>query len=272
MHRVLIIVVLCALAGGVSLAQQPSGSRAFEVASIKPTVDAPTPNWRSRFQPTSYIASNIPVRELIKIAYELRVDAQVRSGPDWIDSARFDVQASSASQATSAEMRIMLRGVLADRFKLRARPGQQELPVYALVKARSDGRLGTALKPIGEKDCAPAATQPTPGQFGCGSVMFSADSMIVGGVSMARFAELLPGTSGFTGIDRLVIDRTSLPGLYAFDVKFLQLTLPGLRQSDSPDLVAFPTALQEQLGLKLEPTRAPVEVLVIDSVERPTPD
>jgi len=271
MHRALIIGVLCALGGGEGTAQQPSAP-AFEAASIKPTVNAPTPNWRSRFQPTSYTASNIPVRELIKIAYEVRVDAQVQGGPDWIDSARFDVQASSASQATPAEMRIMLRGVLANRFKLRARPEQQELPVYALVKARSDGRLGTALKPIGEKDCAPAATPPTSGQRPCGSVAFSADSMMVSGVSMARLAELLPGTNGFTGIDRLVIDRTSLSGLYAFDVKFLQPTLPGLRQSDSPDLAAFPTALQEQLGLKLEPTRAQVEVLVIESVERPTPD
>ena len=87
---------------------------------------------------------------------------------------------------------------------------------------------------------------------------------------MARFAELV--TIPYTGLDRIVIDRTSLSGLFAFDVKFLQPKLPGLRQSDSPDLAAFPTALQEQLGLKLEPTRAPVEVLVIDSVERPTPN
>ena len=270
-RMILTVAALCALSVS-GTAQQPSGSPAFEVASIKPTADAPRPNWRSRFQPTSYTASNIPVRELIKIAYELRVDAQVRGGPDWTNSARFDVQASAASQATPTEIRIMLRGVLADRFKLRARPDQQELPVYALVKARSDGRLGTALKPIGEKDCAPAATPPTPGQLVCGSVMFSADSMIVGGVSMARLAELLPGTSGFTGIDRLVIDRTSLSGVYAFEVKYSPPKLPGLAQSDSPDLAAFPTALQEQLGLKLEPARAPVEVLVIDSIEQPTPD
>ena len=93
------------------------------------------------------------------------------------------------------------------------------------------------------------------------------------GIAMSRLAAVLATSRNFTGVDRLVVDRTALDGLYAIDVSYTQPESPGLRKPDTQEILAeFPTAIREQLGLRLESTRAPVDAIVVHRIERPTPN
>jgi uncharacterized protein (TIGR03435 family) len=151
----------------------------------------------------------------------------------------------------------MMRRVLEDRFSLRVTREMREWPVYLLIKANRDGRLGSGLKPS-TLDCP----TPAPGMRGPCTARITQDS--IEGVGADWVTLNLPLQ---LGLDRPVIDQTGLAG--RFDVK-LEWALDPL--TSSGDRVQVFTAVTEQLGLKLEPARAPIEVLVIDSVERPTPD
>jgi uncharacterized protein (TIGR03435 family) len=246
---------------------------AFEAASVKVDVTAETPFGRTRFQPGTFQASYVTARQLVKAAYSLTVDQQMVGGPDWMDSARFDIQAKTL-ETNTAQMRLMLQRLLIERFRLAARSEKAELPVFALTMARDDGRLGARLKSLGDV-CQPPSPQAAPGvdQLPCDQAPFGGGFLLARGISIARFAQILSGSSSYTGIDRLVVDRTSLHGLYAIDVRFTQPEAQGLRKQDTADVLPeFPTAIREQLGLKLEPTRAPVDAIVIERIERPTPN
>ena len=175
---------------------------------------------------------------------------------------------------------MMLRTLLADRFKLVMHKETKELPIFELVVARQDGKLGPQLRPAAV-DCAaraaaaargekpPPASSGPPGPGSCG-ISMNPVSVSGGGATMEMLAGILEGPS-----QRLVIDRTGLTGNWDFAVKYTpersQLP-PGVEPPvpidwNGPSLF---TAIEEQLGLKLRPSRGPVEVLVIDSVERPT--
>ncbi len=247
---------------------------AFEAVSIRPNPNADPPLFRSRFQPGSYQATYATARDLIRVAYGLALPEQVRGGPDWFEKERFEIQAT-APGATTARMRLMLQQLLIERFKMSGRSEKAELPAFALMLARDDRRLGAGLKPLGET-CPEAAPSSAGAQFGvdllpCGQVMF-AERYMARGISMARLAELMTGSAQM-GVDRLVIDRTGLGGLYTIDFRFTPREVMGLRKPDTQDTVAeFPTAIREQLGLRLEPTRAPVDTIVVERIERPTPN
>jgi len=167
--------------------------------------------------------------------------------------------------------------MLADRFTLAAHWEKRELPVYALTKARADGQLGAGLTLKSDADCAalkrdgpppmpqpgvPAAPPP------CGAVQFGPGQLVASGTPMDLFAITLTNVPVVTGIDRMVVDRTGLKGNYAFTLRFAPAGSPNA-DLDRPELF---TALREQLGLKLDATQAPIEVLVIDSVEKPMPN
>jgi uncharacterized protein (TIGR03435 family) len=246
---------------------------AFEAASVKVDVNADPPIGRTRFQPGTFQASYVTARQLVKAAYSLSVDQQIVGGPDWIDSAWFDVQAKTP-ETNTAQMRLMLQRLLIERFRLVARSEQRELPVFALSTARDDGRLGAGLKSLGDA-CQPPSPQPASlvDTLPCDQGLLTGPSFQARSMSMSRFAQLLSGSSSTTGIDRLVVDRTSVRGLYAIEVRFTQPEAQGLRKPDTADVLPeFPTAIREQLGLKLEPTRAPVDAIVIERIERPTPN
>jgi uncharacterized protein (TIGR03435 family) len=156
----------------------------------------------------------------------------------------------------------MLQALLTDRFQLKFHRETKELPVYALVLARRDGKLGPNLTPSKEGSCAdrnlPSASQSS-GPFcggGGGRGKISGLGMLIGGV-----ADVLSRM-----LDRTVIDKTLLTGRFDFQVQFT----PDDRQASDSQNPSLFTALQEQLGLKLESQKGPVEIFVIDGAQKPT--
>ena len=199
---------------------------------------------------------------------------RVIGAPSWTDSERYDVIAKGKSGATPAEQQQMWRALLAERMKLTAHYEARERPSYNLVFARSDRKLGSGLKPS-TLDCTQPAqpASPPPGTdprtFAlnrCNSFWIERDgSMSSGGVSMANLARMLAPTAG-----RPVIDRTGLEGLFAVTIRYQRIQ-PRADAPPSPDdPPSVFTAVQEHLGLKLEPDKTQAQVLVIDSIERPS--
>jgi bla regulator protein blaR1 len=283
-----------AVAGPVALgAVHASGRRAgqpqradmsFEVASIKPNTSG---DLRTSLQASPggrFTATNLPLRALVLYAWQRQM-FEVAGGPDWFTSDRFDVLAKAEQNAAPVgEIRGMLRTLLKERFKLRVHEETRELPLYELQLARTDGRFGPRLRKSAancdgvEPQGRPIdpGTPPTCGFVGPapGTVVSSGKgSMAFRGVTMANFAR-------FWGpaLRRMVVDRTGLTGY--FDGEFDPTAEfgpppppPGV--PDPWDRASFPTVftvLREQLGLKLESSKGPVNVLVIDYAEKPTPN
>ena len=242
--------VLAWLAAHTVAAQTPSP--AFEVASVKANSSGQAvmrltaPPGTGRFD-----ATNISARILILNAYGLR-DVQLAGAPAWTESERFDVAGRTAASATRDEISAMVRTLLADRFRLRTHRETREMPTYALVAATADKRLGPGLK----TSTAETRTNISP-------TSIKAVSM-----TMARLALSLSAVVG-----RVVTDETGLQDAYDLELTFAREgpLPPGAPPAD-PDAPSIFTALREQLGLRLEGRRGPVEVLVVDGIERPTPD
>ncbi|MGH9242109.1 MAG: M56 family metallopeptidase [Vicinamibacterales bacterium] len=269
-------------------AQQPPP--AFETASVKPNKSGEEQRY-IQIDPsgTNLKVVNMQLRQLITWAYQIQ-SFQLEGGPDWIAADRFDILAKPerAVPATGAffdgqnPLRMMFRTLLADRFKLVMHKETKELPIFELVVARQDGRLGPQLRPAA-MDCAaraaaaakggaqPPASSGPPGSGPC-FMNINPISVRGGGVTLAMLANILVGS-----VQRLVIDRTGLTGNWDLEVNYTPdqsqvppgVELPPSVDRNGPSLY---TALEEQLGLKLRPARGPVEVLVIDSVQQPTPN
>jgi uncharacterized protein (TIGR03435 family) len=197
-------------------------------------------------------------------------------GPPWIDQERFDIVATG-NHTSWQQVPQMLRALLTERFNVRVRTEKREQPVYALVVANSDGRLGPNLKPAAECDKraqamsagaggAVAPAVPSTALMPCGTRSMSdarASNLTAGAIRLADLARSLTVPAG-----RIVIDRTALTGTYNVELRY---TRPNVQSAGQvSELPVLFTALTEQLGLKLEPQRAPVEVFVIDRVEPPT--
>ena len=252
------------LAGGTLLAQTsaPAPSPAFEVASVKLNTSGSTSASTSG-RGGAFIAINTRLLALIARAYRLR-EFQVTGGPDWINADRFDVNARAPEGAT-ADNASMLRTLLLERFKLVAHTETSEQPIYALVVARGDGRLGPQLR----RSTVDCTSQPPPSnRSGMDSSVGGAAGKLTG---IGQTPQNIAAALGNSGLSRLVVDRTKLMGTFDFELQWTADTSrpAGAAAGDAPSLF---TALQEQLGLKLEAQRGPVEFLVIDSVGRPTPD
>lgn len=288
------------LAGVAAQSNAPASDRpAFEVASVKPnkSPDASRVGFIPRVD--RFTQTNVTLRQMIHVAYRRRAfdSRQVIGGPGWIDSDRFDVVAKIEDGAgtlltlyvpdgkgSPGLAYLMLRTLLEDRFKLAVHSDTRELPIYALVLARSNGRLGPKLL-RSDIDCdnflkqqADAITKTgrplpvPPGQGPPCSRGGPPGKFIGNDITMPWLADALTesvnrGNPGSRSVSRVVVDRTGLTG--NFDVT-LEWT-PEEMSADTPGGSIF-TALQEQLGLKLVPLRGPVEVLVVDRAERPGPD
>jgi uncharacterized protein (TIGR03435 family) len=279
---------------------------AFEVASVRPSNPNPDPS-----NPLSMIAlmlplpggrftaTNTPLGMLIMVAYELQQDAQLAGGPPDLLAAKYDITARVANTATISmkELPQLLRTLLADRFKLKTHTDTRELPVYDLVLARGDGRLGPELKPS-KSECSNDETAAQQGAALAkgdvaslmgkpGPCMITTDAsggplnLLMRGDGQ-EIKQLIDQLSVLTG--RTVRDKTGLTGRYDFAMKLdLQMVLALAKKMGAPvpaaaanipqaDGSSLMTALNEQLGLKLESTRDNVTVVVIDSVEAPAPD
>jgi uncharacterized protein (TIGR03435 family) len=269
----------------------------FEAATVKQNKSGPGP-MGIQFQPGGRLrVINAPLKVLIGAAYgtpQPLPDYQISGGPKWIDSDRFDVLAKAEGDPKPGpngpppEMFLMLRSLLLERFQLSVHHETREMPIFALLLARSDGKLGPQIHPAAT-DCAAlmAAMRerggppppPAPGErLPCGTRMFPGN-ISAGAMTMAQVAS---GLARLTFVNRVVVDRTGLQGGFDFDLTYTPDQMPQGRGDPPPGAPALPpidpngpsifTALQEQLGLKLESTKAPVDVLVIDRVEHPTED
>ena len=293
----------------VSLGAQAPDAQAppvFEVASVRPSNPNPDPaNPLSQIalilpQPGGrFTATNTPLRMLIMTAYELQQEAQLTGGPADLLASKFDITARAPVPIIAMkDLPHLLRTLLADRFKLKTHTESRELPLYDLVLARSDGRLGPDLKPstsecsksdelvsqqsaaLAKGDVASFVGKPQPCSVSTDTSGGPLNLMMRGdGQEMKQIVDIL---TQFTG--RAVRDKTGLTGRYDFAMKMdIQMVLAMAKRMGanipaaaanipSADGSSLMTALNEQLGLKLESTRGPVDVVVIDSVEAPTPD
>jgi uncharacterized protein (TIGR03435 family) len=247
MRQLAIFAVAALVAAAPGRAQERPTAPAFEAASIKPNNSGDTAR-AFRIEPGGNLrAINVTVRHLMWNAYGVQ-DFQIIGGPSWAGTDRYDIVARTAGSPQPEELRPMLRALLAERFKLKVQQTTRELPIYVLVMARADAKPGPKLR-AAEGPCA------TGGGSGCGAFV-GAGTLRSRGLTMARLAGELTGH-----VSRPVRDQTGLAG--AFD---LELDWAPDFQADGASLF---TALQEQLGLKLESRVGPVDIVVIESVERP---
>jgi uncharacterized protein (TIGR03435 family) len=248
----LTLAILCALTL-TGAAQQPLPR--FEVASIRQNVSGAGSS-SVNFKGETFTATNVWLVDLMPVAYEITA-LQIVGGPDWVRSDRFDIVAKMVAGANRDQMAMMLRALLEDRFKLRLRNEKREMAIFELALASTDGRVGPNLHECSNKnDKQPdrAFREPPGGSVAAGSC-----------VPMSNVAGLAAGQ-----VQGIVHDKTGLSGNWRFNV-FFGPDLPDPKLAN-PDLPSFVTALREQLGLKLERARGLVDVVVIDSVEPPTPD
>jgi uncharacterized protein (TIGR03435 family) len=284
--------VLAAVGGLVGIAAAALSAQAperpaFAAASIKPS-PAGRRDPVNKFLPGGrYSVVNTSLRRIITFAHLPLLGIQITGGPSWLGSELFDIDAKADGNPSAGELRVMLQTLLADRFKLRTHTERRDAPVWALTKARSDGRLGPALLPS-TAEC-PSEPGTAPQQFpvdpatgkpwDCGFVLKTRSTQIqkdeasavsfqfgLGGKSVTM-AQLAVQLSGYVPLGRVVLDRSALAGNFDFEMWFANEN--GSVSSEAPSIY---TAIQEQLGLKLESTTAPVDFLVIDSVEHPMPD
>ena len=273
-----VIACLIALASASVMAQN---APAFEVASVRRNTSGdfrrgigPEPGGR-------FGAINVTLRDLVALAYGIPnsdADTRVLGGPDWIARERFDVAAKAEGIPEPSQYALMVKALLIDRFRLRAREDVQDVQVLALVRARTSGALGPRLR-RSEVDCAArrAATkggaplpQPASGPVCTGRTIpgtITATALSIG--------SLAGGLTRFVG--RTVVDETGLEGYYDYELRWTPDQPPAERPGEPPLVIdpngpSLEAALEEQLGLKLEPRRTPMKVVIIDSAELPTSD
>jgi uncharacterized protein (TIGR03435 family) len=256
--------------------------QSFEVASVKRN-NSGGQGGRTQIQPSGrFTAVNATVRQLILRAYEVQ-DFQIVGEPKWVNSDHFDIEAQAAGEVTQARLLAMLKSLLVERFRLAAHNDTRDLPVYALVLARKDRKLGPQLR-VSKVDCDAVAQQAlstgngepppvAPGERPPCSIRFGGMGQM--SARSKPIAQLLPFFSQVT--QRTVVDRTGLTGGFDADLSWTPDPTSPLLGTAPPDAAPFDpngpsifTAVQEQLGLKLEPAKAPLPALVIDRIEAPT--
>jgi uncharacterized protein (TIGR03435 family) len=224
-----------------------------------------------QWQGPRLVGGGLPLQSLLIFAYQLQI-YQLVDLPEWVRTIRYEINALASRTPAPSEQTVFLRALLADRFGIVTRTETQERPIYTLVLARPDGRLGPGLRPS-SFDCIAIMTARSAGQISpntagpaCGIVsgpgVYSRE-----GIPLAALVDTLS-----TRLERPVVDRTGLTGLFDIQLRFRPLaggaTAP-TAGAEEPDMV---TALEEQLGLKAESTRGPVQMVVFERILRPTPD
>jgi len=303
MRLLSIAVATFAVTATVTFAQPPvakPGKLEFDVASVKQnrSDDRPTMNFSlgpsAMYTPNGgyFAATNMPVFQYIAFAYKLtnyQLMSLLRELPKWVTTDHFDIQARAEGDPTKDQMRLMMRALLADRFKLTAHRETRQVPVFALVLAKP-AKTGPHLRPHPSDDtsCSTVpAPMPAPGTEPahiptiaggfpgtCGGVMGMPASR-PGHVSLgARDVNMGMIAAGLTGplsnVDRPVLDQTGLSGTYDFVMEFVPEPTSGAPTNSDTSGATFLEALTEQLGLKLVPRKAPVDVIVLDHIEHPS--
>jgi uncharacterized protein (TIGR03435 family) len=275
-----------------NLSQTPGETKpSFEVASIRPNTSAEMGMSIMNQPGGRFVATGMTFRFLMTFAYHVR-DFQIIGGPGWITSDRWNIEAraeegtvpppTGISDPNAPDpIALRLQSLLEDRFRLKFHRETREFPVYELIVAKGGSKMKLSedqgpFRPPEQGDPPPPPIRPG-GPMPRGSMRMGRGDLEANGVGFASFVQVLSQQLG-----RTVIDKTGLKGLY--DIK-LQWT-PDMGQgigavgalppgvdpppASDPSRPSIFTAIQEQLGLKLESTKGPVEVLIIDSVEKPT--
>ncbi len=275
MLRAMAAASLLFISSGISAQPAATPRPQFEVASIKLnksgggfSLARPSPGGR-------FTLTNIPLQFVVTIAYRIK-DFQLSGAPPWFTAERYDIEAKAEGNPSLDAMLPMLQALLEDRLQLKFHHETKELPIYTLVVAKA-GKLHES-----QGECGPMPDRlpppPEPGKMPsppCGG-MFRTPGHVAGQkVAMAQLTDLLSNMAG-----RIVLDKTGLTGKYDISLDYTpeqsQLQLPPGGAPDIPVPRPDPngpslfTALQEQLGLKLESQKGPVEIMVIDHVERPS--
>jgi uncharacterized protein (TIGR03435 family) len=256
------VVLALTVAGAAALAAQSAGP-AFDVVSVKRNVSSSFPTGPAARPGGTFVSTNITLESIVRFAYDLP-SYRIAGGPPWVRTDRFDVEARAGRDVPPDEIRRMVQTLLQDRFRLVVRREPREMALYTLVRARDDGQVGPRLR-----QSAAGCARPE----GRGATMeerLTREGSQETRRTCAPIAALISTLS--SALQSPVDDGTGLKGEWDSELLFASQRRrnvdPAVR--DTTDAPALLTAVQEQLGLKLETRRGPVEVLVIESAAVPT--
>lgn len=264
----------------------------FEVASVKPDQSGTPQRFFRLADPSRITITNMPVKDLIEFAYHVQ-PFQVSGGPGWINSQGYDIEAKVDDSVVAQlqklppeeradQFRLMLQSLLTERFKLKLGHETKQLPVYDLVVAKGGSKLTPTTVRATPPPSAGANANDQSRPRGP-MMMMSPGRLTARAMDMGFLAEALGRNPALGG--RLVVDHTGLTGKYDFTLEFApeqDMPMPGANDRPpmpagadappppDPNAPSIFTAIQEQLGLKLEPAKGPVQTLVIENIEQPS--
>jgi len=265
------LAILCALTDA-SVAQQPSSTPAFEVASVKPSTTG-NPAWSISYTADSLRATNATLSMLIQSAYGIREDRLV-GGPNWVRTTRFDVIGKAAQALPRDQLRLMGQHLLENRFGVVLTREQRKQEAYALRLARGDGRMGPDLRRAADDCLGEAAARGVPtNQPARPTLKSSTGAGPTFSGTCTTMTNVATGLSRSLGVE--VVDQTGLQGRWDFVLAYTAL-VPDVSPAVEPGQTNLPTvfvAVEEQLGLKLERNaRGSVEYVIIAAAHAPTED
>lgn len=259
------VMGLVCLAGLTMAVRAQEKALKFDVVSVKPHVGAGV--IKIVYTNDGFSAVNAPLGAVVREAFHTVRSEQVEGMPDWVRSARYDIEAKVSDTDAETFRKLgmeekdrMVEKVLEERFGLKFHNTSKEMPVYALVVAKN----GLKMKEAHGGDTYANGFKDRNGTAAGSGLLWLGPGHLVGqGASVETLVSMLSGD-----MDRMVVDRTGLTGRYDFELQFAAEAKTG-DAAENAGPSAF-TALEEQLGLKLEPAKAPVEFVVVDHIERPT--
>ena len=278
-----LVILLVSALPYMSVAQ--NAPSAFEVASIKPSPSSVRGATTMMWPPGRFMATNVSVSDLVAFAYSAAnrpplLKEQIIGGPSWTETDRFEIQARREGESNRETTQVMVRSLLADRFQLKTHDETRESPVFNLTVLKDGLKMKTSAdQGAANRQAAPPAAAGqgqrrgapnlAPARGAYGTMSTSEGTTLKGNaVPISVLVDMLHGPAG-----RAVVDKTGLSGLFDFELKFTSVA-PAPAQDPAAGALgpSLFTAIQEQLGLKLESARGPGRFLVIDRVERPTED
>ncbi len=249
--RALSILISFALSSSVAVGQVSTTAAAFDVASVKPSQHLVGPDYNNQlsYSPTGIIARNVTLKRLVAEAYQLQLNQVL--GPSWLDKNEYDIEARSAGVCTREQHALMLRSLVAERFKLTQHSEMREMRVYELVI----GKSGAKIRPIGDGENPTARA----GFHFHGDLRQFADLLTVQLSIPAPVNPAEPARASASPI--LLLDKTGLPGIFDFSVDIHP-------ELGTDMFTSWQRALEDQLGLRIESRKGNVTVLVVDAAER----
>jgi len=277
-HFLSLVILSVLLMSPISAQETAPKHSAFDVASVKANNSGPA-GTKINFQGNRMNLVNVPLRAIIQLAYGISQPTRLVV-PNWVSVERFDIVATADESLSLERRRVLMQALLADRFQMVAHTETREQSAFGLVLARSDGRLGPSLlhstavcsnRPLGG-DAEPPTDSPTDQpRVVCGVRPGTPGKVVLVGVPINLVASALSVPMG-----RTVFDKTGLTGLYDVELSFapeVQQT-PGAPPADAATVdesrPSILSAIQDQLGLKLNSEKEKIDVLVVDRIEHPT--